>query len=67
MLRIFFLNFLDLVLVHAHYPSSSCKRIASCNNNLVWALKVYYPCIHAYTCCQEQLALVLLSKKTVEE
>ena len=60
---------LDLVLdlVHPHYPSSSWKWIASCNNNLVWALKVYYPCIHAYTCCQEQLALELLSIKTVEE
>ena len=54
---------LDLVLVHPHYPSSSWKRIASCTNNLVWALKVYYPCIHAYTCCQEQLALDLLSTK----
>ena len=50
---------LDLVLVQAHYPSSSWKWIASCNNNLVWALKVYYPCI--------QLALVLISTKTVEE
>ena len=57
---------LDLVLVHPHYPSSSWKWIASCNNNLVWALKVYYPCIHDYTCCQEQLALDLLSTKTVE-
>ena len=58
---------LELVLVHPHYPSSSWKWIASCNNNLVWALKVYYPCIHASTCCQEQLALDLLSTKTVEE
>ena len=58
---------LDLVLVHPHYPSSSWMWIASCNSNLVWALKVYYPCIHAYTCCQEQLALDLLSTKTVEE
>ena len=33
---------LDLVLVHPHYPSSSWKRIASCNNNLVWALKVIW-------------------------
>ena len=65
---------LGLVLVHPHYPSSSWKWIASCNNNLVWALKViwfghlkfYYPCIHDYTCCQEQLALDLLSTKTVE-
>ena len=58
---------LDLVLVHPHYPSSSWKWIASCNNNLVWALKVYYPCIHAYACRQEQLDLDLLSTKTVEE
>ena len=58
---------LDLVLVHPNYPSSSWKWIASCNNNLVWALKVYYPCVHAYICCQEQLALDLLSTKTVEE
>ena len=60
---------LDLVLVHPHYPrsSSSWKWIASCSNNLVWALKVYYRCIHAYTCCQEQLALDLLLTKTVEE
>ena len=42
------------------------RWIASCNNNLVWALKVYYPCIHDYTCCQEQVALDLLSTKTVE-
>ena len=58
---------LDLVLAHPHYPSLSWKSIASCNHNLVWALQVYYPCIHAYTCCQEQLALDLLSTKTVEE
>ena len=58
---------LVLVLVHPHYPSSSWKWIASCNNNLVWALKVYYPCIYAYTCCQETLALDLLSTKTVEK
>ena len=57
---------LDLVLVHPHYPSSSWKWIASCKNNLIWALKFYYPCIHDYTCCQEQLALDLLSTKTVE-
>ena len=57
---------LDLVLVHPHYPSSSWKWIASCNNNLVQALKFYYPCIHDYTCCQEQLALDMLSTKTVE-
>ena len=38
-------------------------------SNLVWALKVYCPCncIHAYTCCQEQLVLDLLSTKTVQE
>ena len=58
---------LDLILVHPHYPSSSWKWVASCNNNLVRALKVYYPCIHAYTCSKEQLALDLLSNKTVEE
>ena len=29
-------------------------------------MKFYYPCIHDYTCCQEQLALDLLSTKTVE-
>ena len=57
---------LDLVLGHPHYPSSNWKWIASCNNDLVWALKFYYPCIHYYTCCQEQLALDLLSTKTVE-
>ena len=57
---------LDLVLVHLHYPSSSWKWIASCNNNFLWALKFYYPCIHDYTCCQEQLAVDLLSTKTVE-
>ena len=59
--------YLDLLLVHPHYPSLSWKWIASCNNNLIRVLKVYYPCIHAYTCCQEQLALDLLSTKTVVE
>ena len=61
---------LVLVLVHPHYPSSSWKWIASCNNNLVWALKVIWfgqSLLSLYTCCQEQLALDLLLTKTVEE
>ena len=33
---------LVLLLVHPHYPSSSWKGIASCNNNLVWALEVIW-------------------------
>ena len=59
----------DLLLQHAVRSlvlQTLIVGIPSCNNNLVWALKFYYPCIHDYTCCQEQLALALLSTKTVE-